>query len=51
MADVRVPDVGERGVAVPRPARVHAEDQPRTSALRHAAANRRVHLRHETPRV
>jgi hypothetical protein len=46
VAHVRVPDVGEHRVAVPRPALLHAEDEPRARGLRRVAATRAVHLRH-----
>lgn len=46
VAHVRVPDVGQHRVAVPGPALLHAEDEPRTGLLRHVVAALSVHLWH-----
>lgn len=51
VANVRVPDVGQHRVAVPGPALLHAEDQPRAGLLRHAVITRAVYLWHEFVRV
>lgn len=47
VAHLRLPDVGERRVALSQPALLHAEDQPGARLLRDAAATRPIYIRNE----
>lgn len=47
VADLRVPDVGQPGLAVPQPALVHAEDQSRAGGVCDVPAAGSVYLWHE----
>lgn len=51
VADVRISDVGQHSLAVPRSTLVHAEDKPSTCNIRYAVAAYAVHLQHGSTRV
>lgn len=50
VAHIRTANVGERGLAVPGPALLHAEDESHTSLLRDVSASSAVYLWHESVR-